>query len=97
MKESTFKRLTASVYDQQFENMENNTENELTSTPTGPRRISNKTPQLSPISSQPQTVITQSRNGDALTLINEEITSLREVLTSNERNDRANYYDTTEN
>ena len=70
-RDSTFRRLSASIYDQQFE---------LTSTPTGPRRMLNKTPLLSPI--KHQTINTQQGNEDQLTLINKDITALREVLVS---------------
>ena len=60
-RDSTFRRLTASIYDQQFGQ---------SSTPTGPRRVLSRTPQLSPIQS----------NEDPLALINKEISALREVL-----------------
>ena len=67
-RDSTFRRLTANIYDQQFEQ---------TSTPAGPRRILNRTPMLSPIEHH-----TQQSNEDQLTLINKEMTALREVLVS---------------
>ena len=49
------------------------TSNEKTSTPTGPIRLSNEIPVLSPIENQ-------QMNKTAITLINKEIITLREIL-----------------